>query len=62
MNQKIRIRLDSLKNSLVKIEEAYQNTLKDPDLEMGFEYEKPYPINQMNNALWKKAEKIREKR
>lgn len=62
MKDQIRIRLEALKFGLEEIDFAHKETLNDPELEFGFEYEKPYPMNAVNSALYKKADIIKKRR
>jgi hypothetical protein len=61
MQQNIRIRMDALKLGLEEIEAAYQETLKDSQLELGLVNE-TYPIDETHNALFRQAEDITKKR
>jgi len=53
--------MDALKLGLEEIEAAYQETLKDSQLELGLMYD-TYPLDETHNALFKQAEDITKKR
>lgn len=62
MKQNIRIRMDALKLGFEEIEAAFQETRKDSWLEVGLVYDKPYPLDETNDALFRKADAITKKR
>jgi hypothetical protein len=53
--------MDALKLGLEEIKAAYQETLKDSQLELGLVNE-TYPIDETHNALFRQAEDITKKR
>ena len=62
MKQNIKIRVNALKMGLEEIEAAFQETRKDSWLEVGIVYDKPYTLDETNNALFRQADAITKKR
>lgn len=62
MKQNIKIRVNALKMGLEEIEAAFQETRKDSWLEVGIVYDKPYPLDEIHNALFKQADAITKER
>tara|TARA_R110002020_G_C16159563_1_gene763285 strand:+ start:460 stop:1011 length:552 start_codon:yes stop_codon:yes gene_type:complete len=58
VDRKIQIRLRALKIALNEIDTAFQETKRDTFLELGFEYNIPYPETSQNKALYKKMDSI----
>ena len=62
VNRKIQIRLRALTIALNEIDTAFKETKRDVFLELGFEYNIPYPETPQNRALHKKMDSIKRER